>query len=194
MNILNVMRDPSLLGDHFGGSEWNPWRAALAALFGLRIQDPELLRACTGRELPCGRFQEAWFLCGRRAGKSRISALVLVYLACFVDWRRKLAPGESAVVMCLASDRRQARVVLDYVKGLLRACPMLNALIATERAEGVELTNGIAIEVHTSSFRAIRGYTVLAAVLDEVAFWNSDDGSANPDAEIVAALRPALAT
>ena len=39
----------------------------------------------------------------------------------------------------------------------------------------------------------MRGYTVVAAICDEVAFWRSED-SANPDVEIVAALRPAMAT
>ena len=36
-------------------------------------------------------------------------------------------------------------------------------------------------------------HTVIAALLDEVAFWRSDD-SASPDTEIVAALRPAMST
>src|SRR5205823_6171710 len=40
---------------------------------------------------------------------------------------------------------------------------------------------------------SVRGYTIVAAVLDEIAFWRSDD-SANPDKEIVNALRPAMAT
>jgi hypothetical protein len=44
-----------------------------------------------------------------------------------------------------------------------------------------------------ASFRSVRGYTVIAALADEIAFWRSDD-SANPDAEIIAALRPAMAT
>src|SRR6202008_1898157 len=94
------------------------------------------------------------------------------------------APGEAAVVMCVASDRRQARVVLDYAKGLLRACPMLAPMIATERAEGIELTNGITIEAHTSSYRAICRYTQLAVVLDELAVSVTGDRSATPDAEV----------
>lgn len=49
------------------------------------------------------------------------------------------------------------------------------------------------IEIHTASFRAVRGYSVVAAICDELAFWRSDE-SANPDAEILAALRPAMAT
>ena len=47
--------------------------------------------------------------------------------------------------------------------------------------------------MHTASFRAVRGYTVCAAILDEVAFWPAED-SANPDVEILNAIRPAVAT
>src|SRR5690606_23900498 len=58
--------------------------------------------------------------------------------------------------------------------------------------EGIELTTRVCIEVHTASFRTVRGYTLLAAILDEIAFWQSD--GANPDSEIIAALRPGLGT
>src|SRR5262249_41747594 len=54
-------------------------------------------------------------------------------------------------------------------------------------------TNRVTIEVHTASFRAVRGYTAVAAICDEVAFWRTEE-SANPDTEIIAALRPAMAT
>ena len=82
---------------------------------------------------------------------------------------------------------------MRYIVGLLDGCPMLARLVENRRAEAIDLTNGITIEVHTASFRAVRGYTVVACVLDEVAFFRSDD-SANPDREIVNALRPAMAT
>jgi len=78
-------------------------------------------------------------------------------------------------------------------KGLLRASALLVALIADETSERIELTTGIAIEVHTASFRSVRGYTVVGAVLDEIAFWPTDD-SANPDTEILNAIGPAMAT
>jgi hypothetical protein len=39
----------------------------------------------------------------------------------------------------------------------------------------------------------VRGYTLAAALCDELAFWQTDD-SANPDYEILDALRPAMAT
>jgi hypothetical protein len=47
--------------------------------------------------------------------------------------------------------------------------------------------------VSTSNFRRIRGRTFAAAVCDEVAFWQDDTG-ANPAAEVLAAIRPALTT
>ena len=83
---------------------------------------------------------------------------------------------------------------MRYVKGLLENVPMLARLVVRETAESIDLANQITIEVHTASFRSVRGYTVVAALLDEVAFWRSDDESANPDREVVEALRPAMAT
>jgi hypothetical protein len=45
-----------------------------------------------------------------------------------------------------------------------------------------------------ASFRSVRGYTLIAALCDEIAFWRTDESSSNPDVEILAALRPAMAT
>ena len=36
--------------------------------------------------------------------------------------------------------------------------------------------------------------TCVAAVADEIAFWQAEDGSANPDTEILRAIRPSLLT
>jgi phage terminase large subunit-like protein len=95
--------------------------------------------------------------------------------------------------MVLAADRRQARTVFRYIAGLLEGVPMLEQLIEGRTSDAIHLANRISIEVHTASFRAVRGYTLVAAVCDEVAFWR-DESSANPDAEILAALRPGMAT
>ena len=50
------------------------------------------------------------------------------------------------------------------------------------------------IEIHIPSFRSTRGYTIIAALLDEVAFWPTTDDAADPDVEVIAALRPGMAT
>jgi hypothetical protein len=194
LTILDVLDDPAVFGAQFSGATWEAWRALLVALFGLSAspEQADLIRCCTGRQdLPTTPAREVFCIVGRRGGKSRIAALLAVFLACFRKYT--LAPGEVGVVMLIATDRRQARVLKRYIAGLLRAVPMLAAMIANETAEGIELTNRLVIEVHTASFRAVRGYTIVAAIVDEIAFLPVE-GSANPDTELLTALRPAMAT
>jgi hypothetical protein len=58
----------------------------------------------------------------------------------------------------------------------------------------IELNNDITIEIHTASYGAVRGYTIVAALCDEVAFWETAVDAADPDEEVLSALRPAMAT
>jgi hypothetical protein len=120
--------------------------------------------------------------------------LVAVYVACFKGYADVLAPGEVGTLPVIAADRRQARTVMRYITGFLDAVPMLARMVEARTAETVTLASRVVVEVHTASFRAVRGYTLVGAVLDEVAFWPSDEAGANPDAEIIAALRPGMAT
>lgn len=195
MTILDALADPNLFAPLFRPTgSWTAWRAFLAAVFGLPTAPEELAtfqQHTHRREAPTTAAREAWVVVGRRGGKSRLAALLVVFLACFR--RYDLAPGERGVAMVIAADRRQARVVFRYVCALFDAVPMLAALVTSRTSEALHLTNGISVEVHTASFRTVRGYTIVAAVLDEIAYWPTDD-SANPDSEIVAALRPGMAS
>ena len=153
--------------------------------------DRDLFHSLTQRE-PGGLWQELWLPMGRRGGKSRAASLVAVFEAVFNDHRGRLAPGEVATVFVVAADRRQARVVHGYIRGLLNSNPMLRKMVCRETAEIIELTAGCAIEIGTASFRSIRGYSISCAILDEIAYWQVD--GANPDSEVLAGIRPALAT
>jgi hypothetical protein len=93
----------------------------------------------------------------------------------------------------LASDRDQAKIILGYVKSYFADIPMLASMVQRETATGFELTNNVDVAISTNSFRAVRGRAVLCAVLDEISFWQ-DENSANPDAEVLAAVKPALAS
>ena len=95
--------------------------------------------------------------------------------------------------MVIAADRRQARHVFGYIAGLLDGVSMLAQMVESRAKEAINLTNRVTIEVHTANFRAVRGYTVIGAICDEIAFWRSED-SANPDTEILNGLRPGMAT
>ena len=196
MTIVEALNDRRLFGAEFPAATWRPWSTFLRATYGLEL-DAEglaLYWQCTGRQdARTAQAREAWVIVGRRGGKSRIAALIAVYLACFRDYQAVLARGEIGTLPIVAADRRQARTVMGYVTGLLDGVPMLRRLVVKRTAESVELSTGCRIEIHTASWRALRGYTVVGAVLDEVSVWRSED-SANPDHEIVSALRPAMAT
>ncbi|MFE8069797.1 hypothetical protein QQM79_01950 [Marinobacteraceae bacterium S3BR75-40.1] len=196
ITIRDLMTDPALFGDQFGGDSFKAWRALLAGFYGLELSDDELphWQELTGREsAPEAAHDELWLAIGRRGGKTQNAALLAVYEACFNDHSDRLSPGEVATVLCLAQDRKAARSVFRYITGLMNANPMLQRLIVKESAETLELANRAVIEVGTASFRATRGYTFAAVIADEVAFWRSED-SANPDFEILNAVRPGLAS
>jgi hypothetical protein len=194
--ILALMEAADWFGPWFQGDTWAGWKAFLAAVFGLPM-DPTaaaIYRQHTGRvTAPTQPTREGWVVAGVRAGKSRIAALIAVFLACFRDYRASLAPGERAVVMVMAGDRKQAHVIFDYVRAFLQI-PPLHHLVVKETREAIRLKTRVVIEIHASSFRSVRGYTCAAVICDEIAFWPTDEGGANPDVEILKALRPRMVT
>ena len=197
MNILKALDDAELFAPHFRGDTWQAWRAFLAALFALPMDDEALApyRLYTGRQEPPGfAFSEAALIVGRRGGKSRVLALIAVYLATFRDYAPHLAPGEMATVAVIAANRSQARSIFRFITGLLAAVPMLKVMVEDETNEAITLNNSVVIEISTASFRTTRGYAFAAILADEIAFWRSDETSANPDVEILRALRPGMAS
>ena len=88
----------------------------------------------------------------------------------------------------------QALIILDYADAILRSRPALQRLIAGRDADSIRLTNGVEIACFANSFRLVRGPTVVCAIMDEVAVWWSDELAANPDKEIVRAIRPSMIT
>ena len=197
MNILDALDDPKVFGPYFQAETWRPWRVFLAALFGLPLTPEQLAiySKHTGRSTPpSAPSHEAWLCIGRRGGKSFVLAVIAVYLASFRDWRPFLGPGEVATIMIIARDRRQARVIKRFITGMLHEIRMLRAIVQAETQESIQLKNRVSIEIHTASFRSTRGYTIVAALLDEVAFWETDEGSAEPDVEVINAIKPGMAT
>ncbi|MGP5563692.1 hypothetical protein [Vreelandella alkaliphila] len=195
VTIRDAMTDPALFGGQFSGDSFKAWRALLAGFYGLPLVGDEhaAWRKITRRQAPRTPAEELWLVVGRRGGKSQAAALLAVFEAAFQDYTDRLSPGEVATVAVLATDRKAARSVFRYISGLLHSNPMLQALIVREDRESIELSNRTAIEVTTASFRSTRGYTFACVIADEIAFWRSDD-AANPDKEILSAVRPGMAT
>lgn len=198
MNILDALHRKEVFRPLFKDLEtWAAWEVYLRALFGLGFEgakDRKLFRECTGlSKAPATAARESFVICGRRSGKSYMSAVIAAFLAAFKDWRPFLGPGEKGWIFVVANDKAQASIIKRYISGIFGQVPCLKAMVEKETQETLELRNGVNIAVKTASFRSLRGYTVLCAILEEIAFWRSDE-SANPDKEILAAVRPALAT
>ena len=165
MNLPDFMN----LFDEFRAASLDGWRRILARL------TPSV--------------REFYAVVGRGAGKSRIVAL----LACFFASREYTrAPGERIYIGVFAPDRKQAGITFRYVVGLLKSVPSLAALIVNESRASIELTNGVIIEVLTSSIAAPCGRAYALATVEEAAFLPTDS-SANHDVELLRAVRPALA-
>jgi hypothetical protein len=198
MNIIDALTRKGIFAPLFREPvTWRSWAVYLQALFGLGIDDAKdrrLFRECTGlAKPPAEAVRESFVICGRRSGKSYISAIIASFLAAFRDWRPYLSPGERGWIFVIANDKAQAGIIKAYISGIFHRVACLRTLIEKETVETLELRNDVNIAVKTASFRSLRGYTILCAILEEIAFWRSEE-SANPDRETVAAVRPALAT
>ena len=201
MNILEAMQTPELYADAFTGDSWQAWRSVLAGAFALPMTDEQSEIFSTlsgGRTAPQKRVRELWAIAGRRSAKSHTAAAIAVYMATIgaelEGLTDKLAAGERGVIALLATDRSQAKVALNFIKGMFDTSPIFNSLVHKQSAESIELTNGVTIEVSTSNFRAIRGRALLAVIFDEIAFFRDSDTSEANDKEIYRAAVPALAT
>ena len=190
-SILALMN--RVLDETFGGSSWDAWRTVLSAAFGLNLSTDQLaqFRELTGRQhAPTTPVSELWLLLGRRSGKSIVAALVAIFFACVREYR--VTPGEQLVIAVIAADRKQGRIIKSYVSGLLDTSLALRALRVGETADSITLT-GVRVEIVTASHRVSRGYSYAAVICDEMAFWRSEE-SADPDRDVLNAVRPGMAT
>jgi hypothetical protein len=195
VTISQAFHDRRLFAATLGDlSTWQVWLTVLCAAFALPLtfEQQQLFAAIAGGRLPpLKTVRELWCIAGRRSGKSRVAALIAVFIALFV--KHRVSPGERPMVLVIAGSVDQARTVFGYVKGFLEAAPALQREVAAVRRYEIELHNGLTISVHSNSFRTVRGRTLVACVLDEVAFWR-DETTATPDVETYRAVLPSLAT
>jgi hypothetical protein len=192
--IARAFRDPRLFGAALEDlSSWQVWLTLLCAAFALPLTAEQLqtfAQISGGRLPPSKLVRELWCVCGRRSGKSRIAALIAVFIALFV--KHRASPGERPMVLVIAGSVDQADTVFNYIRGFVECSAALSKEVASFKRREVVLRNGVVIAVHANSFRTVRGRTLVAAVFDEVSFWR-DETTASPDTEVYRAVLPALA-
>jgi hypothetical protein len=195
VTLREALDDPQLLGNVLHGDSWSGWRTLLIAAMGESLTDAErdIFRQLTRRERePSERVEEFLGVIGRRGGKSRAISVLATYIAALCP-HPTLVPGEKGIMLIIAPDQNQADICLDYCEANFRQSPILQQLIEQRTQRALKLTNHIDIEVRASDFRRLRGPTYVCVICDELAFYFSEN-SANPDSEILNAVRPGLAT
>jgi hypothetical protein len=120
-------------------------------------------------------------------------AVYAAWLACCHDYRPALAPGERGQLMVLAPTRDQAANLFRFVEGALATASALRGLVEGVTADTISLSSRIDVVIRPASYRSTRGSTCIGILCDETSFWRSEE-AAQPDTEVLRALRPSLAT
>jgi hypothetical protein len=143
-------------------------------------------------EIPPEARHVVAIVAGARGGKSYLGALRLLHAAVTVPLD-SLAAGERAVALCIAPDLRLARQAVRYAIGAAKA--LVPAMIEGETADGVTLkrADGHLVSIEclpaTRGGSSVRGRSLVAALLDESAFFR-DEGAVVNDQDVFRAVTP----
>ncbi len=126
---------------------------------------------------------------GRRGGKSSTLCRIAVLEALFGE--HKIPFGDLGIIAIISVSRDEASQRLRTIRTILDALG-----IAWRPIDGgIELTDKpIAFKTFTASIAGVSGFTCIAAICDEVAKWRDADSGSNPASEVLASLRPTMAT
>lgn len=142
---------------------------------------------------------------GRRGGKTTLSAMLAIYCAISTNWRPLLKKTPFATVLILSHSREFSDEVLELIRTLIEASPILSRLINKKKKNTTSTMNlimpfsvdgriensRVQIKVGAASSKTTRGVAACAVLCDEIAFWNLDENLKETDEKIMKAVRPA---
>jgi hypothetical protein len=95
------------------------------------------------------------------------------------------------VVILLGKDKKQAHILAQYCRGLLRV-PALAQQVVRETREVIEFRNGAQLEIASNDASLVRGRSTVAILGSECCHWKHDEHSSSNDEEVIAAGTPSL--
>lgn len=127
---------------------------------------------------------------GRRSGKS--STLCLLAIAWALVYPAAAIPlGDLGVIAFVSVDRREVDGRLRTIETLLKALGIKHE----RRGDYIDLIGRpIRFQAFTASVAGVSGFTCILAICDECSKWKDTDTGANPAREVLASLRPTMAT
>jgi len=197
LNIIQAIENPKIFGNYFGEDQESleGWKAILAGTFNLELSGDrlKLFKKLTNRGYrPKRQVSQLWVIAGRRSYKSTICSALGIYLCLFKEYPQ-LKKGEKGHVVVVGPNRENAKVIMDYCKGILESSPKLSKKVKRYLKESIEFENGMVIDVRTSNIVSGRGITAVAIIMEEANFFPKDNSS-SPDVEVMSSLVPCTAT
>jgi hypothetical protein len=176
VGLVKAAEDPKLLGA--GMTLWPKQREVLAAIEeGPRIHV---------------------LACGRRSGKSTMSGLVGAH-SCLLrpDLDALVRPGERRYAVAVATNQRQARLIVSTARAVVERSPLLAQFLigSTEDELRFDLPDGArtAFAAFPCNSRGGRGWPISTLILDEFAHFLSETEGPAVAGQVIAALMPATA-
>lgn len=127
---------------------------------------------------------------GRRGGKSSTLCRIAVLESLFGD--HVIPPGDVGVVAIVSVSMREATERLRTIRAILDAFDIgYDRKVTSE----IRLTSRpVVFRIFAATQGAVSGFTAICIICDEVSKWMNEDTGANPAAEVLAAIRPTMAT
>ena len=169
--------------------ELSPYNASLFAYTMLRLPfnrfSPTQEYIFDSFYNPKNKFKELLLSCGRKGGKTTMSATLLLYevykMLVLIDDPQEhygLMPKERIYFMLIGPSKEQALgVSFDYVKTLAKTSPYLRNFIANETNEELLFEKNLVVRVQTSSSRGGRGFSTALEIFDEIAHFIDNRGN-----------------
>ncbi len=171
VRLLDAVDDPNLLGGTL--TPWPKQRDVLGVIEGSRLS----------------------VLClGRRSGKTTMMALAALH-SCLLSPHldRFVQPGETRWAVAIATNRRQARLIVSQARAIVERSPLLSPLVVASSEDEIRFENDTAIAAFPCSSRGGRGWPIHFLAFDEAAHFVSETDGFQTAARVWEALSPSTA-
>jgi len=170
------------------GDSWNAWRQVAAVLDGQPVGDETLWRSIAGARMP-SIPSELYAAVGRGGGKSEFAAIVAAAYATRTYKRSWLAPRIAIIV--IAPNQKQASETFVYVQQVFQH-PKFAPFVSSQTETTIDLKNHVRLSVLPANAKHVRSRSSALVIIEEAAFLDKQEYSAQPDVELVRAIRPSL--
>jgi len=206
-----AIASPKLLKPRFDTLS-KPQQSALKIMYGLPLDEEGLVHwsifqggaeydelgfVTSVRMIPYTprEYSRVVMVLGRRSGKTdQITSTAVAYEITLGGHKKYVRPGQQFKALFLAQTAGDAQQNMNFIRLALQESPELVKLLdEKDVASEIRIKNGLIVEPAPANKSIGRGHAIPVAVLDENAFWYTDPNAANPDFEVLRAIRYAQA-